>query len=171
MKVLITLNQLLMKYNEYSIEEWCSKLDKEPRRTALDSAEDFINLYLNKDRIDSDESMSEKFKEHPLISIMLSRIKFIHNYEVTNSGIIFMSMLVNSPGECVMLVNYLQYKSVELDISKFDMDNLVEIFPTGGWSEEIKSKYWELQKLPENLRSDYSDNMLDYPSRFGKSLL
>ena len=69
-----------------------------------------------------------------------------------------------------MLVNYLQYKSVKLEISKFDIDNLVDIFPTGGWSEETKHKYWELQKLPENLRSDYSDNMLDYPSKYGKSL-
>lgn len=157
--------------SETSIEEWAKELDACEKRI-LEPQEDhaFIVMFQNEKEIEDDkdkhfESLLNGWNGTNLIHRRL----LLHSYTMTKAAKIFCGMLINSPGEMVMMVNYFQYKCHLHQINHIDMRTLSEkIIPMGWFSRDILQQFWDKQKyVAEN---NCLLNMLDNPD-YGKSLI
>ena len=98
--------------------------------------------------------------ELPFISQLIKkRIENGHDYTIDMKLLLFLSEISQTPGKAVMYIWYLQYKSKELGIKAWDMDNFIfKIFTNGFFSDEDLNEVWEAQKVSggSNLVDHYS---------------
>ena len=77
---------------------------------------------------------------------------------------IMISCICSSPGEAVMYVYYLLYKTKKLGLKELSFEKMsMEIFPFGFFANDTLSYYWDTQKLNRDVKDRGSDNLLDYP--------
>lgn len=157
--------------SETSIEEWAKELDAcEKRMLEPQGAHAFIVMFQNEKEIEDDkdkrfESLLNGWNGTNLIHRRL----LLHSYTMTKAAKLFCGMLINSPGEMVMMVNYFQYKCHLHQINHIDMRTLSEkIIPMGWFSHNTLQQFWDKQKFIS--KRDNLLNMLDNPE-FGKSLI
>lgn len=159
-----------MKYKSYkelnssSIEEWALELDKCPKRE-LTSDESYAFMcmgLLEKDiEKDKDKDFDNLLKGWNGVALLHKRL-LIHTYTMTKAAKVCCGMMINSPGEMVMMANYIQYRCHRHKIKHVDMRALSEkIMPMGWFDLETLSKFWDKQKYESE--SGQLLNMLDNP--------
>lgn len=141
-----------------SIEELFAKkfekLNKYPMDN--DTSEIFVKLVLSKN---SAYEIPES--EKPFIYKLLEkRISIIHDYEIDDRVLLFLSWICKSAGVGVMYCWYLQYESNKRDVNKITFEIFAEVFAWGFPSEDSLQKLWDEQKV--NRKDMSSDNLLDY---------
>lgn len=172
------------------IEKWAEKVKESPKIPLSDDQSNLLILLLiNKGdkvkKIDNDPIIKAQLEDKVLglSSMLWLRIKHCHTYKITTSLCLFLveSGIVNNPGKSTMMANYMQYVCHKNNISELDLQKFGEkVFPYGIPSEETWETLWEEQKIYKALDNDtrekllknmYSDNILDYPGIFLKSLI
>lgn len=156
--------------SETSIEEWAKELDAcEKRILEPKEYHVFMVMYQNEKAVEDDKD--KRFKS--LLNgwngtNLINRRLLLHSYTMTKATQIFCGMLINSPGEMVMMANYFQYKCHLHHIKHIDMRALSEkIIPMGWFSRDTLQQFWDKQKyVAEDNRLL---NMLDNPE-YGRSI-
>lgn len=167
-----------MENKDKMIEEW-AKLVKSSKKVELsdESTQKLISVILNRKEIDEDKEFIESLENKKLGigSAFWLRVKHCHTYTVTPSLVLYLISdgVLSNFGMSTMMANYLQYVCHEIGITKIGIEEFCRnVFPWGLPSEEEWNTLWDLQKLPAEMReSGMSDNMLDYPQLFGKSIM
>ena len=147
---------------EHSIEEWARELDECPKRE-LTSEESFafMTMGLTEKGVEKDKDFETLLKGWNGVALLHKRL-LVHSYTMTNAVKICCGMMINSPGEMVMMANYIQYRCHHYQIKHVDMRALSEkIMPMGWFDLETLSKFWDKQKYVSD--SDGLANMLDRP--------
>ena len=153
---------------EHSIEEWARELDECPKRE-LTSEESFafMNMGLTEKEVEKDKDFETLLKGWNGVALLHKRL-LVHSYTMTKAVKICCGMMINSPGEMVMMANYIQYKCHRHQIKHVDMRALSEkIMPMGWFDMETLSKFWDKQKYVTE--SGGLANMLDSPE-YGLSI-
>ena len=155
---------------EKSVELWAKELEQTTFREL--TGEEFSMMYFvtfNEDYIQKDESkafqsLTDKWNG---ISIIIRRLK-LHSFTMSNAAMMVCGDMVGSPGEAVMLLNYIQYRCSKHCIHHVDMKALSsKIIPDGFFTKETFSEFWEKQKFVSE--EGRLLNMLDYP-QFAESI-
>ena len=142
-----------------SIEELFAKKFEKLSKYPMDNetSEIFVKLILSKN---SSYEIAEE--EKPFIyKLLQKRILAVHDYQVDDRILIFLSWICKSSGVGVMYCWYLQYESKKHNTKKISFELFAEIFGSGFPSENALQKLWEEQKV--NKVGLFSDNLLDYP--------
>lgn len=146
-----------------AIEKWAEELDKAPRRKfTSEESEVFISMVgiENKgyDRIFL-KMWHDLKNEYNGVSLLCRRLPF-HDYTMSKAAQVACGMMVGSPGEMVMMVNFLQYKCFKHKTDHVDMKSLSMMLLADGWfGNEILKEFWEKQKYVSSDR--HLLNMLD----------
>jgi len=142
-----------------SIEELFAKKFEQLNKYPMDNetSEIFVKLILSKN---SEYEIPES--EKPFIyQVLDKRISVVHDYEVDDRVLLFLSWICKSAGVGVMYCWYLQYEAKKRGVDEITFEIFTEIFAWGFPSEDGLSKLWDEQKV---IRKDMgSDNLLDYP--------
>ena len=166
-----------MKYKSYkelnssSIEEWARELDECPKRELTsDESYAFMRMGLLEKEIENDKDKDyEMLLEGWNGVALLHKRLLIHTYTMTKAAKICCGMMIASPGEMVMMANYIQYRCHLHKIKHVDMRALSEkIMPMGWFDQDTLRKFWDKQKYESESR--YLLNMLDNPE-FGLSIM
>lgn len=160
----------MKKYKSYpelakdSVEWWAKALSEEKtERLQTDDAELILILSLNESDIeqDSDGVFQQQLGGWNTISILHSRLQ-MHTFTMSKAAIWACSLLVSTPGEAVIMLNYFQYRCHSRGIRHIDMKALCQhMIPNGWFPKKTLEHYWDKQKFiskEQNLL-----NMLDYP--------
>lgn len=126
-------------------------------------------LKLTWDEIKDDENFNDlkPVINSFLVAIFLGRLNKMTTLKISVECIIFMSLILETPGQSVMYAYYLMKKLPENTF--IDSDVLFrDIFPWGFISTEDLNKFWDIQKVKAD--DDVSkltcvgahDNLLDY---------
>jgi hypothetical protein len=148
-----------------SIEELFAKkfekLNKYPMNN--ETSEIFVKLILSKD---SQYEIPDN--EKPFLYKMLeNRISVVHDYQVDDRVLLFLSFTCPSAGVGVMYCWYLQYEARKRGVDKITFEIFADIFGSGFPSEDSLHKLWDEQKVKRQEMG--SDNLLDY-AKAGLSL-
>jgi hypothetical protein len=160
------------EYLDYSVTKlpdsvevyFCEPLDKNGKKESMDNdlSRLFITLCMVKDP-EVDEMYNQLHEAFPLVKIISSRAEF-SGLKIDKKTTILLSCICSSPGQAVMYIYYLLYKSKKLGLKELSFNHVsMEIFPFGFFTEETLNRYWDLQKVNRDLGSRGSDNLLDYP--------
>ena len=156
--------------SETSIEEWAKELDAcEKQDLTYEEARSFITLGTSEKEIEEDKDKDfEALLNGWNGTALLHRRLNLHTYTMSKAAKVFCGMLINSPGEMVMMANYFQYKCHLHHIKHIDMRALSEkIRPMGWFRRDTLQQFWDKQKyVAEDNRLL---NMLDNPE-YGKSI-
>lgn len=147
-----------------SIEEFfCKPLDENGKKSPLNEIMMKLLIYLATSKSEAVDILYGKAKsEWHLLSILEDRLASL-NCTVDKGPLVVTSMVCKTPGECVMYANYIAYKNKSIGSSSLNMDDFcTRVFPTGFFSEDTLSEYWDKQKV--NSGGSGSDNLLDYLS-------
>lgn len=103
--------------------------------------------------------------------ILYNRVKCCHTYELSALAAVFLGeYIAETPAQCTMLANYMQYWAWENGERKITTVELGQMFHDGYPTQEAWKKAWRLQKVERDMRNgEYSDNGLDY-AKFGESI-
>lgn len=166
-----------MKYKSYkelnssSIEEWARELDVCPKRELTsDESYAFMRMGLLEKEIekDKDKDFDNLLKGWNGVALLHQRL-LIHTYTMTKAAKVCCGMMINSPGEMVMMANYIQYRCHRHKIKHVDMRALSEkIMPMGWFDQDTLRNFWDKQKYESE--SKQLLNMLDNPE-FGLSIM
>ena len=164
-----------MKYKSYkelnssSIEEWAKELDCERKRELSgEESHAFMTMALTEKEVEKDKDYEMLLKGWNGVALLHKRL-LIHTYTMTKAAKICCGMMIASPGEMVMMANYIQYRCHLHKIKHVDMRALSEkIMPMGWFDKETLSTFWDKQKYESE--SGYLLNMLDNPE-FGLSIM
>lgn len=164
-----------MKYKSYkelnssSIEEWARELDECPKRELTsDESDVFMRMGLLEKEIENDKDFDNLLKGWNGVALFYKRL-LIHTYTMTKAAKVCCCMMIDSPGEMVMMANYIQYRCHLHKIKHVDMRALSEkIMPMGWFDKETLSTFWDKQKYESE--SGHLLNMLDNPE-FGLSIM
>lgn len=141
-----------------SIQELFAKKFEQLNKYPMDNetSEIFVKLILSKN---SEYEIPEN--EKPFIyQVLDKRISVVHDYEVDDRVLLFLSWICKSAGVGVMYCWYLQYESKKRSVDKITFEIFAEIFAWGFPSDNALHKLWDGQKVhSENMGSD---NLLDY---------
>lgn len=142
-----------------SIEELFSKKFEQLNKYPMDNetSEIFVKLILSKN---SEYEIPENEKPF-LYKLLEKRISVIHDYQVDDRVLLFLSWICKSAGIGVMYCWYFQYESKKRNVNTITFEIFSEIFGSGFPSENGLQKLWYEQKV--NSKSMSSDNLLDYP--------
>lgn len=156
--------------SETSIEEWAKELDACEKRI-LEPEEYHVFMVMRQNEKAVEDDKDKRFES--LLNgwngtNLIHRRLLLHSYTMTKAAKLFCGMLINSPGEMVMMANYFQYKCHLHHIKHIDMRALSEkIMPMGWFSRDTLQQFWDKQKyVSEDGRLL---NMLDNPE-YGKSI-
>lgn len=157
-----------MKYKSYkelnssSIEEWAKELDCERKRELSgEESHAFMTMALTEKEVEKDKDYEMLLKGWNGVALLHKRL-LIHTYTMTKAAKICCGMMIASPGEMVMMANYIQYRCHLHKIKHVDMRALSEkIMPMGWFDKETLSTFWDKQKYESE--SGYLLNMLDNP--------
>lgn len=112
-------------------------------------------------------------KEKPFIyKILESRIKAQFEFTFSQSALLFLCVLIESPGIAVMFCWYTQYKTKQTGIKHWTINEICQILiPWGFFDEKELQKIWDSQKVirPKGSSIEFSDNAVDW-IKAGKSL-
>jgi hypothetical protein len=142
-----------------SIEELFAKKFEKLSKYPMDNetSEIFVKLILSKN-----SSYEVPEEEKPFIyKLLQKRILIVHDYQVDDRILLFLSFICSSAGIGVMYCWYLQYESKKHNTEKISFELFAEIFGSGFPTENALQKLWEEQKV--NKVGLFSDNLLDYP--------
>lgn len=156
--------------SETSIEEWAKELDAcEKRKLDIKEFDAFIVMFQYEKIVEHDKNKNFKSLLNSWNgTTLIHRRLLLHSYTMTKAAKVFCGMLINSPGETVMMANYFQYKCHLHHIKHIDMRALSEkIIPMGWFSRDTLQQFWDKQKYVAEDNS--SLNMLDNPE-YGKSI-
>ena len=164
-----------MKYKSYkelnssSIEEWAKELDCEQKRELSgEESHAFMTMALTEKEVEKDKDYEMLLKGWNGVALLHKRL-LIHTYTMTKAAKICCGMMIASPGEMVMMANYIQYRCHLHKIKHVDMRALSEkIMPMGWFDKETLSTFWDKQKYESE--SGHLINMLDNPE-FGLSIM
>lgn len=165
-----------MENKQYMIEEWAKKVEHSKKQELSEvEAKDFMMIYLNAKKIDEDKSLIADLenKHYEVGSAFWLRVKRIHTYSVTPSLALFLSLhILNNFGKSTMMAAYLQYIAWKRGIKTIGISEWAAwAFPWGLPTEDEWERLWNAQKIPFDMREDtMTDNMLDCPNMFGKSI-
>ena len=147
-----------------SVEWWAKALDEEKtERLQKDDSELILILSLNEPEVeqDSDGMFQQQLGGWNTVSILHSRLK-MHTFTMSKAAIWACSVLVSTPGEAVIMLNYFQYRCHRRHIKHIDMKSLgLHIIPDGWFSRDILYQFWDKQKFVSP--NGALLNMLDYP--------
>ena len=124
-----------------------------------------VPMVFDKHKIDKveDEDLREAMLEvmsHLGSNIVGQRV-MISGLKITPLAALFAGSVIKSPGEAVMVANYICYKYQDSNVPVPGMVTLnwvaTEVFPFGVFSDEQLSDIWDTQKVPFR-----PDNYLDY---------
>lgn len=157
--------------SETSIEEWAKELDAcEKRILDIKEFDAFLVMSQYEKNVEKDQNKTfERLLETWNGTALLHNRLNLHTYTMSKAAKVSCGVLINSPGEMVMMANYFQYKCHLHHIKHIDMRALVEkIMPMGWFSRDTLQQFWDKQKyVAEDNRLL---NMLDNPE-YGKSLI
>ena len=164
-----------MKYKSYkelnssSIEEWAKELDCEQKRELSgEESQAFMTMALTEKEVEKDKDYEMLLQGWNGVALLHKRL-LIHTYTMTKAAKICCGMMIASPGEMVMMANYIQYRCHLHKIKHVDMRALSEkIMPMGWFDKETLSTFWDKQKYESE--SGQLLNMLDNPE-FGLSIM
>jgi hypothetical protein len=164
-----------MKYKSYkelnssSIEEWAKELDCEQKRElTTEETELFLEAALVEKYVENSLDFEEKIKGWNGVNLLHKRLS-VHDFTMSKASQLCCGMMIASPGEMVMMANYIQYRCHLHKIKHVDMRALSEkIMPMGWFDKETLSKFWDKQKYESE--SGHLLNMLDNPE-FGLSIM
>ena len=116
-------------------EKWADWLDSQPKDTPLtnEQMDMFMAMTINEAKVETD------------------------SYTISVAAAIFMSTLIERPGEATIYANYLQYKAFKMGKKRISMREVALIWPFGFFSEETLHQAWDRQKRA----GCYASNMLD----------
>jgi len=142
-----------------SIEELFAKKFEQLNKYPMDNetSEIFVKLILSKG---SQYEIPENEKPF-LYKLLEKRISIVHDYEIDDRVLLFLSWICKSAGVGVMYCWYLQYESKMRSVHTITFEIFSEIFAWGFPSEDGLQKLWDEQKV--NSKDMSSDNLLDYP--------
>ena len=143
------------------IEEWAKKVEHSKKQElSKEAAKRFMTVCLNAKKIDEDKELIADLenKRHGVGSAFWLRVKHLHTYSVTPSLALFLaSDVLDNFGKSTMMAAYLQYIAWKRGIKTIGINE---------WE-----RLWDAQKIPLEDRFDaMTDNMLDCPNLFGKSI-
>jgi hypothetical protein len=165
---------LQKELNQDSIRQWAEKLDDNKKiiQMTKDQAIEFQKILLVQNDIDSDSVLLKRVEEKKMgiASLIYLRAKYIHTFKLHMSVVMLLGVICKSPGDCVIYLNYIQYKSHLLGIKDIDSNVFcTKLFPMGILSEQTLKESWDAQKVQDAYINHSSDNMLDYVE-CGKSI-
>jgi len=97
-----------------------------------------------------------------LYQLMEKRINYCFTFKVEDWRLLlFLILIANSPGTCIMYLTYFQYWCKKNDTREVDLVNFCEIFPMGFPSDEDLSKLWNDTKVKRG-KEGGSDNLVDH---------
>lgn len=94
----------------------------------------------------------------PGVQISLKRAEFI-KLKLNPWVAVMLAICFNSPGEIVMMLYYMKWKSIQQKYTQITMNEFSLIFPFGFLDDESSMKIWDKQKVPSSVYG--TDNMLD----------
>lgn len=145
-----------------SVEWWAKALeDEKTERLQKDDAELILILSLNEPEVeqDSDGMFQQQLGGWNTVSILHSRLK-MHTFTMSKAAIWACSVLVSTPGEAVIMLNYFQYRCHCRGIKHIDMKALCQdMIPNGWFPKNTLEHYWDKQKFISKDRDLL--NMLD----------
>lgn len=151
---------------EDSIQEIVCKPMSNLRVYELDKEKTVIMLALI--RLGNNWEMKEG-EESFITKLMKKRIEAVCSYTITDAALLVVALNIETPGQAVLYIWYLQYQSKKLKETHLTLDTICyKIFPNGFFSKEDLHTIWESQKIRANGMS--SDNLVDYISA-GESML
>lgn len=152
-------------YNELSgssVEAWAKELDQRKKQMLSNSDAAFLlQLTLNEQKIeeDNDGAFDKMLNGWNGVAILHRRLQ-VHTFTMSKAALMFCGLTVKSPGEAVMMANYIQYRCHEQGIQHVDMRALnSRIMPDGWFGQETLSEFWEKQKYVSE--DGHLINMLD----------
>lgn len=159
------------EYLDYSLTKlpdsvevyFCEPLDKNGKKESMDDelSKVFITLCMIKDP-EVDEMYKQLYALSPLVQIIESRSNFV-GLKIDKKTLILLSCICSTPGEAVMYIYYLLYKSKKLGMKEMEFDKFsMDIFPFGFFTKESLDYHWDLQKVKKESGSFGTDNLLDY---------
>lgn len=144
------------------VEKWAEWLDSQPKNTRLNNEQMniFIAMSMKEEDVEKDSKALNivASKQQNYASMFFNRVKSCHTYTISVAVAIFMSTLINRPGEAVIYSNYLQYKAYKMGKKKMTMRDIAFIWPYGVFSQETLHQAWDRQKYA----GCYASNLLDY---------
>lgn len=149
-------------------EKWCQLFETKKKTSTVPLPETVARSYLMATFFDMKEPkpvLPDEVKNEFAYKLVVGRAKFL-NLNVTDGVVLFLSVAVRSPGDAVMLLSYLKWKSVQQNYSVIDMEQFAFIFPLGMLSEKAMSDLWDAQKITRS-EGMLNDNLLDV-SFYGK---
>lgn len=165
-----------MENKQSMIEEWAKKVEHSKKQElSKEAAKDFMMVCLNAKKIDEDQELIADLenKLHGVVSAFWLRVKHLHTYSVTPSLALFLaSDVLDNFGKSTMMAAYLQYIAWKRGIKTIGISEWAQwAFPMGLPTEDEWERLWNAQKIPlEDRFDDMTDNMLDCPNLFGKSI-
>lgn len=143
------------------IEKWAEWLDSQPKNTRLtkEQMNMFMAMTMNEAKVETDSEARSLIepKRQNFASMLYNRIENCHTYTISVAAAVFLSTLINKPGEAVIYTNYLQYKAFKMGKKRITMREVALIWPYGYFSEETLHQAWDRQKMA----GCYASNMLD----------
>lgn len=155
------------KYKTYkeldggSIERWAEELDqRQKRKLTHEEVEGFLIFSEAEKRLEQDDSIFESIlKRWNGTAIIHQRLR-CHTFTMSKAAMLCCGDMVTSPGEAVMMMNYIQYRCHRHKIKHVDMEALgLYIMPMGWFDKETLQEFWEKQKYETGETS--LANMLD----------
>lgn len=165
-----------MENKQTMIEEWAKKVEHfKKQELSKEAAKNFMMVFLNAKKIDEDQELIADLENKRLGvgSAFWLRVKHLHTYSVTPSLALFLALdVLDNFGKSTMMAAYLQYISWKIGIKTIGIRAWAAwAFPWGLPTEDEWERLWDAQKIPFDMREDtMTDNMLDCPNMFGKSI-
>jgi len=153
--------------NPKAIEiHFCEKLDKCERIQMDDETASLLIKLLMCKGLTRDGIPKEEIPY--IVRLMERRIEKIFTYTIDFNLLLLMASLVNSPGNAVMYMWFMQYWAFKNKKSHFTIDIFCrEMCSLGVFKQEDLSRLWDEQKV--DCCCGLSDNLLDY-SLAGESI-
>lgn len=156
------------KYKTYkeldggSIERWAEELDQRQKREMThEEMELFVFAKTKEKEIEKDKNhtFSDLVNTWSGTAIINKRLQR-HTFTMSKAVMLFCGDMVTSPGEAVMMLNYIQYRCHRHNIKHVNMEALSRyIMPMGWFDKETLQEFWEKQKYVTE--SEHLANMLD----------
>ena len=153
-----------------SIAKWAAQLDvSERREMTQEEMVVFCAMKSNEVEVEKDKEgeFAELLNSWNGVNLIYKRLQ-LHSFTMSKAAMIYCGLMVKSPGEAVMMVNYIQYRCFINKIKHVDMNALgTRVMPMGWFSKDVLQEFWERQKYV----TEYNRlvNMLDNPE-FGSSI-
>lgn len=132
------------------IAEWAANLDTYGNRCPMnsDNSEMFIQILMISKSPDAKEFESSLENNLGAEKILKSRFE-VFGYKISNTATSLVCCLIDtlSPGNLVMYANYLAYKCKVNNWNELTIDNIVDLFPLGGFTDESLNEAWQNQKI------------------------